>query len=32
MRGTATMPMRFDIGGFSGEIPTTVEWTLRPIS
>ncbi|MSR20762.1 MAG: hypothetical protein EXR91_07260 [Gemmatimonadetes bacterium] len=32
MRGTGTVPMRFDIGAFDGELPANVEWTLRPIS
>jgi hypothetical protein len=31
MRGSATAPMRFDIGLFDGELPANVEWTLRPI-
>jgi len=32
MSGTTTVPMRFAIGNFSGELPTNVQWTLRPIS
>jgi hypothetical protein len=32
IRGTTTSPMQFRIGDFDGELPVTVEWTLRPIS
>ncbi|MEQ1854973.1 MAG: DUF4412 domain-containing protein [Longimicrobiales bacterium] len=31
MRGTNTVPMRFQIGRFEGELDATVVWTLRPI-
>ena len=29
--GSRTMPLQFNIGGFSGELDATVEWTLSPI-
>ena len=29
--GSRTMPLEFNIGGFSGELDATVEWTLSPI-
>jgi hypothetical protein len=29
--GSATIPMQFEIGNFSGELEANVEWTLRPI-
>jgi hypothetical protein len=32
IRGTARVPLRFEIGDFSGEWEAGVEWTLRPIS
>jgi hypothetical protein len=31
IRGTTRMPLRFEIGDFSGELEANVEWTLRPI-
>jgi hypothetical protein len=32
MSGTNTVPMRFQIGGFDGELDATVQWTLRPMN
>jgi hypothetical protein len=31
MSGTATVPMRLQIGGFQGTLDTRVQWTLRPM-
>jgi hypothetical protein len=31
MRGTATLPMRFDVNGIPMDLDADVEWTLRPI-
>ena len=32
MSGTNTVPMRFTIFGFEGELDATVRWTLRPMN